>query len=58
MKEEKRMGRPFMTGKPKTVKITVLLDNDEHKLLQKKAKEFNISMAEYLRKILKEKNNN
>lgn len=52
--KNKIMGRPYITGKPKTVKITVLLDEDEHKLLQKKAKEDNVSMAEYLRKILKE----
>lgn len=54
MKKEVKMGRPFISGRPKTVKITVLLDKQEHELLQKKAKENNISMAEYLRKILKE----
>lgn len=54
MKKEVKMGRPFLTGKPKTVKITVLLDKQEHEFLQKKAKESNVSMAEYLRKILKE----
>ena len=54
--KNKKMGRPFITGKPKTVKITVLLDEEEHKILKQKAKENNISMAEYLRKQIKKEN--
>lgn len=50
---ENKMGRPFISGKPKTVKITVLLDEEEHKLLKKLANKQNVTMSEYLRQLLK-----
>ena len=50
---DNKMGRPFISGKPKTVKITVLLDDDEHKLLKKLAGKQGITMSEYIRQLLK-----
>jgi len=53
MKEDKKIGRPFTSGKPKNIKTTVLLDEDEHKELQKKAKENGMGIAEYIRYLIK-----
>lgn len=47
------MGRPFITGKPKTVKITVMLDEEEHRELKCKAKKENKTISQYIRDIIK-----
>ena len=46
----KKIGRPFITKLPKTVKITVMLDEEEHERLKKKAKEKGLTLYEYLRR--------
>lgn len=51
---DNRMGRPYITGKPKTVKITVMLDEDEHKDLKQKAKKENKTLSQYIRDKVKE----
>lgn len=55
---EKVMGRPFITGKPKTIKITVMLDETEHQELKNKAKKSNKTISQYLRDLVKEDKRN
>ncbi|MBO5138690.1 MAG: hypothetical protein J6B89_03510 [Bacilli bacterium] len=52
MKNE-NMGRPFISGQPKTVKITVMLDNDEHEDLKEKAQRANKTISQYIRDLVK-----
>ncbi len=51
--EDSKMGRPYISGKPKTIKITVMLDEEEHKNLKEKASKNNMTMSEYLRYLAK-----
>lgn len=51
--ENEKKGRPFITGKPKNIKITVMLDEEEHKIIKEKAKKNNMTMSEYLRFLAK-----
>lgn len=51
MKEKK--GRPFITGQPKEINLSVRLDKNEHEELKKKAKKNNMGIAEYIRYLIK-----
>lgn len=53
MEKENKKGRPFITGKPKKIKITVMLDEEEHKELKLKANKNNLTISEYLRSLMK-----
>ena len=48
-----KMGRPYISGNPKTIRLTVRLDENEHKELIKKAKTNNMGVAEYIRFLIK-----
>lgn len=50
---DNKMGRPYITGKPKNIKTTVLLDEEEHKLLKQKAEKKGMGIAEYIRYLIK-----
>ncbi len=51
MKENKK-GRPYQSGIPKNIRLTLRLDENEHKILQDKAKKNNMNIAEYLRYLI------
>ena len=53
MKNNKKMGRPFISGKPKSIKITVMLDEEEHQEIKVKAEKANKTISQYLRDIAK-----
>lgn len=53
MKDKKKMGRPFITGKPKKINLSVRLDEQEHQELSKKAKANGMGIAEYIRYLIK-----
>lgn len=55
MKEEGKKGRPYASGKPKKINVSVRFDEDEHKELAKQAKKNNMGIAEYIRYLI-EKN--
>ena len=54
-KEKKIVGRPPLNRETKTIKITVMLNEKEHQLLQRVAEEKGLSMSEYLRKKIPKK---
>lgn len=51
--KKNKMGRPFLSGVPKTIRLTVRLDENEHQELQKKAKKNGMGIAEYIRYLIK-----
>lgn len=53
---KKRTGRPFISGKPKTVKITVMFDDEEHRDLKEKADKENKTLSQYIRDLIKKQN--
>lgn len=53
MEKETKMGRPFISGNPKKIKITIMLDENEHKEIKLKASKNNLTISEYLRRLAK-----
>ena len=53
MKDNKKFGRPYITGKPKTINLSVRFDEKEHQELKEKAEKNNMKIAEYIRYLIK-----
>lgn len=52
MEQENKKGRPYVSGKPKEINVSVRFDKDEHKELVKQAKKNNMGIAEYIRHLV------
>lgn len=52
MENKKKFGRPYITGKPKKINLSVRLDESEHQELQNKARKNNMGIAEYIRYLI------
>ncbi len=53
MKEEKKKGPHYKSGIPKNIRLTIRLDKVEHKEMQDKAEKNGMSIAEYIRYLVK-----
>jgi predicted DNA binding CopG/RHH family protein len=53
MEKQAKMGRPFLSGNPKKIKITIMLDEKEHQEIKEKASKNDLSISEYLRRLAK-----
>ncbi len=53
MKEESKKGRPYVSGKPKKINVSVRFDEDEHKALTEQARKHSMGVAEYIRYLIK-----
>lgn len=52
MEKEIKKGRPYVSGKPKKINVSVRFDEDEHKELTKQAEKYNMGVAEYIRYLI------
>lgn len=53
MEEKKKMGRPLTSEEPRTIRLSLRLDKKEHQELLEKATKKGMSIAEYLRYLVK-----
>lgn len=53
MGENKKRGPHYQSGIPKNIRLTIRLDKDEHQELKQKAKDKKMSIAEYIRYLVK-----
>lgn len=53
MEEGKKRGPHYQSGIPKDIRLTVRLDKEEHQDLKEKAQKKNMSIAEYIRYLVK-----
>lgn len=53
MEGKKKMGRPLTSEEPRTIRLSLRLDNKEHQELKEKAEKKNMNIAEYIRYLVK-----
>lgn len=53
MQEKKKMGRPLTAGDTRNIRFTIRLADNEHEEIKRKAKEKGMSIADYIRYLVK-----
>ena len=53
MREKKKMGRPLTAGATRDIRFTIRMAENEHQEIQKKASGKGMSIAEYIRYLVK-----
>lgn len=54
MKEKKKMGRPLTANQIRNIRFTVRMAENEHQEIKKQAEKYNMTIAEYIRYLVKE----